>query len=126
MGEVNYVMVSTEAKRVAEVDPKRYVLGNFAPAFAAQHAALYPALSTASLTVGQSAVIAGIFRAVGGTSYVLEDMAVTLLEDGIAAPVQDAEPIPQMVYGAIHMRNRHRPMFRRAMRAMGRQVLGAA
>ena len=98
-------------------------MGNFAPAFARVHAGHYPALSTAALAVGQSAVVAGIFRSIGGTAYVLEDMATTLLEAGVVGRVRDAERIPQSVYGAMHLRNRHRPIYRRVMRALGQQVL---
>ncbi|MEL7345141.1 MAG: LysR family transcriptional regulator, partial [Pseudomonadota bacterium] len=123
LGEVRYVMVSTNAPSLDYVVLRQYVLGNFAPAFASQHAALYPALSTASLTVGQSAVIAGVFRSIGGTGYVLEDMANTLLDADLVRIVDGAEVIPQMVYGAMHMRNRHRGLYRRVMRALGQQVL---
>ncbi len=118
-GEVTYRMVSTEVDRLADVRPERYVRANFSPAFQRQHDALLPGLASAPLGSGLTAAVAGLVVGSGGTGYVLERTAEALAATGRCRPVADAPPIQQTVHGAVHVRDRHRPMQRRLLAVVG-------
>jgi hypothetical protein len=78
LGEIAYVMVSTEAEDIADVRADTYILAHFAPAFSATHAALLPALSVGAVSSGQNAVVRGLLMAFGGSTYVLRQTALEL------------------------------------------------
>ncbi len=113
VGEVTYVMVSTHAEALAEVDPARTVRANYAPAFDAAHRALYPQLELAPVGAGQNAGVAALIRALGGSGYVLDATASEMEATEAARRVPDAEPITQPVYTAVHLRNRTSALHRR-------------
>lgn len=113
LGEIAYVMVSTETDRLAAVRPEGYILANYSPAFAAAHAALCPQLSAAPVASGQTAVVAELLVAQGGSAYLRRETALRLIAEGCARPVREAPPILQSVHAAIHLRNRHRGLHRR-------------
>lgn len=116
VGEIAYLMVSTETDRIAAVRPETYILGNYSPAFAHSHAALNPGLTAVSLSIGQNAAMVSLLRSLGGTAYVLRGSAGELTRGGGFRLVADAPPIPQTVFAAVNMRNRHRSAYRRLMR----------
>ncbi|NKX45667.1 LysR family transcriptional regulator [Roseicyclus persicicus] len=118
LGEVAYVMVSTEAADLAAVRPDSYILANYAPAFSATHAVLLPELSVGAVSSGQNAVIRALLTALGGSGYVLRQTALELERTGQAARVADAPRIDQPIYAAVHLRNRHRGAHRRVLRAL--------
>jgi hypothetical protein len=118
VGEITYRMVSTSALRLADVVPERYILPNYSPAFAQTHAILHPRLAAAQVGSGQNTAVTGLLLRLGGTSYVLEDTALALAEAGQARAVEDAPPITQTVFAAVHLRNRHRPTHRRLIRLL--------
>lgn len=118
LGEVAYVMVSTEADDLGAIRPESYILPNYAPAFSATHAALLPMLSVGTVSSGQNAVIRGLLTALGGSTYVLRATALDLERTGLARRVARAPRIEQPVYAAIHLRNRHRGAHRRILRAL--------
>jgi DNA-binding transcriptional LysR family regulator len=113
LGEIGYVMISTEAGRLTEVAPQRYILANYSPAFAAAHSALLPELSVAPVSSGQSSVVADLLAALGGTAYLRRETALRLCTEGRARRVVDPPEIPQPVFAATHLRNRHRGIYRR-------------
>jgi len=113
VGEISYVMVSTDTDRLAGVRPDSYLLANYSPAFSRAHAAMHPALSAATVSSGQDAAVAGLVTALGGAAYVLAETAGDLARAGLARRVRDAPAIAQSVYAAIHLRNRHRGPHRR-------------
>lgn len=115
LGEVGYRMVSTGAETLAAISPSHYVRANFAPAFSAAHASLLPHLEQANVSSGQNATVSGLLLALGGAAYVLEETARTLCASGQARMVRDAPPIGQPVFAAIHIRNRHRAVYRRLL-----------
>jgi DNA-binding transcriptional LysR family regulator len=118
LGEIAYVMVSTEARDIADVRAETYILANFAPAFSATHAALLPSLSVGAVSSGQNAVVRGLLTAFGGSTYVLLQTALELARAGLAERVARAPVIAQPVYAGVHLRNRHRGPYRRALRAL--------
>lgn len=118
LGEVGYVMVSTEAEDLGDIRPESYILPNYAPAFSATHSALLPMLSVGIVSSGQNAVIRGLLTALGGSTYVLRATALDLERVGLARRVARAPKIEQPVYAAIHLRNRHRGAHRRILRAL--------
>ena len=118
LGEVAYVMVSTEADDLGSIRPDSYILPNYAPAFSATHAVLLPMLSGGAVSSGQNAVIRGLLIALGGSTYVLRETALELTRMGAARRVAGAPQIHQPVYGAVHLRNRHRGAHRRILKAL--------
>ena len=115
LGAIGYVMVSTEAATLAGVRPASYILANYAPAFSATHAERLPALSAGEVSSGQNAVIRGLLTGLGGSTYVTRDTARELEAAGQARRITDAPAIDQPVYGAVHLRNRHRGAYRRVL-----------
>lgn len=118
LGEMSYVMVSTEVAQLSAVRPESYILANYAPAFSATHAERLPMLSVGSVSSGQNAVIRGLLVALGGSAYVLRQTALEMERLGQATRVARAPRIGQPVYAAIHLRNRHRGAHRRLLRAL--------
>ncbi len=122
LGEVAYQMVSTEATQLSQVTSARYILPNYAPTFARSHAGLLPFLSEGAVSSGQAAVIRGLMTALGGTTYLPEEMVADLTASGTAQPIKDAPRIMQSVFAVVHLRHRHRPAYRRMIRALHGQV----
>ena len=54
LGEVGYVMVSTEVAVLERIRPETYIRANYAPAFAATHTELLPALSGGRCPAGRT------------------------------------------------------------------------
>jgi DNA-binding transcriptional LysR family regulator len=119
LGEIAYVMVSTEAEDIADVRADTYILANFAPAFSATHAALLPALSVGAVSSGQNAVVRGLLMAFGGSTYVLRQTALELGRAGSGQSRCRVRPvIAQPVYACVHLRNRHRGPYRRSLQGL--------
>ncbi len=125
LGEISYRMVSTEADRMSGVRPEKYILTNYSPAFGQQHADLHPNLSGAPVSSGQSTAVAGLMTSLGGSAYVIEEMAHELVGTGQCRMVTDAQPIAQTVFAGVHLRNRHRPMHRRLLFLLRAQFAGS-
>jgi LysR family transcriptional regulator, flagellar master operon regulator len=118
-GEVAYRMVSSDTDCVAGLSPDRYIFTHFSAAFTVAHRQALPHMTTAPLSVGQSATVEALLLAMGGTAYVLSDAATRLVATGRFRHVQDAPQMPQPVYTAVHLRNRtstiHRTLTRIAV-----------
>lgn len=106
LGDMRFRMVSTEAGRLGQVDPRRYIVGNYAPAFAAAHRAALPHLHEAPVIVGQAAAVAGLLTGMGGTAYLAEETARALVAAGSVQPVQDAPVLSQPVHAGMALRQR--------------------
>lgn len=118
LGEVSYVMVSTDVTDCAAIRPDRYIRANYAPAFAQSHAAELPHLSDAPLIVGQNTAMVDMLVSMGGTGYVLQQAAERLVSDGPCALVRGAPVIMQPSVIGVHLRNRHRPVYRQLSRVI--------
>jgi len=101
LGDMRYRMVSTHAGRLRDVDPGRYIFGNFAPAFAEAHRRALPALHSAPVTVGQNAAVLELVTGLGGSAYVAEGA----VPDGLHI-VTDAPVLTQPVHAGMALRNR--------------------
>ena len=108
VGDITYRMVSTEAERLRDVTPARYIYGNYTPAFEQAHRRLLPDHArSAPGACGQSSAVAALLLAFGGSAYLLQETAQAMVTAGQCRFVADAEPIPQSVYLAVHIRHRH-------------------
>jgi DNA-binding transcriptional LysR family regulator len=122
VGEVVYRMVSDRSDRRADVDPESFVFAHFSPAFEAMHRAVTPELAAAPVSVGQSATVASLLRAMGGAGYVLERTAAALVAEGRFREVADAPALRQPVYAVTHLRNRIAPLQRKLTRIVQRRL----
>lgn len=121
LGEVSYVMVSTDVEKLDNVDPESYIFANYAPAFARSHEVLLPQLNHVGLSIGQNAAMVDLLTSLTGTAFVLQHSATKLVSAGVCQIVSDAPVIKQPVFVGINMRNRHRPAYRRLMRILAAQ-----
>lgn len=124
LGDMRFRMVSTHAARLADVDPARYVLGNYAPAFATAHRAALPGLHEAPVTVGQVAAVAGLVTALGGSAYLTEEAASGLVAAGRAGLVADAPVLTQPVHAGMGLRQRTARLQGRLLAIVRRQFGG--
>jgi LysR family transcriptional regulator, flagellar master operon regulator len=124
LGEVRYRMIATEPRILTDITPDTYVFAHFSPAFEATHRALFPDLSAAPLSVGQSPAVISLISTLGGAGYVLEPMAARLIAQGAAHAVVDAPVLDQPVYAAMHLKNRTAPLQRRLLQVMQRNLAG--
>ncbi|MFZ2102595.1 MAG: LysR family transcriptional regulator [Oricola sp.] len=107
LGEIAYRMISTDATRLADVTPERYILANYSPAFDKTHRQMLWNLSSAPLASGQNAAVCRLLETAGGSAYVQEESARAMVETGTYRYVGDAPSIPQSVYLSMHVRHRH-------------------
>lgn len=106
VAELPYRLISTETALLSGVVADRYICANFSPAFEAAHRQALPHLTAAALSVGQSSAVALLLARMGGSGYVLESQARTMVADGSYRMVNDAPVIRQPVFAAFHLRNR--------------------
>ncbi|MGF6256466.1 LysR family transcriptional regulator [Ensifer sp. LBL] len=118
IGDLHYVMVSTEAQTLAEVRSESYIRSSYSPGFDRAHRLALPHLSAALLAAGQNMAITRLLRTLGGAAYVTAATAEQLTGDGFAARVQDAPVIAQTVYAATSLRTRHAHQHRKIIAAM--------
>ena len=122
VGEVPYVMVSSETTALAEVRVESFIFAHFSPMFEAQHRATTPHLTGSLISVGQSGTVAALLTAMGGAGYVLEMTAESLTATGRFQRVTDAPVLRQPVYAAVHIRHRISPIHRRLARIVRRRL----
>ncbi len=120
VGDVTYRMVSTEASRLSEIRPDRFVFAHFSPAFEEVHRQLTPDLATAPVSVGQSGSVVSLLQAMGGSGYVLEKTAIQLVAAGQFTTVADAPVLRQPVFAAIHIRHRTQSLHRKLTQLVAR------
>jgi len=118
IGEVSYLMVSTETDKLAEVRAETYIRPHYSDSMPPYHAALHPRFATASLSIGQNAAMVSLIGSLGGTAYVLKSSAEELERAGTCRRVYDAPPIPQPIFAGLHVRNRHRSAHRRMVQVL--------
>jgi DNA-binding transcriptional LysR family regulator len=107
VGRVNLRMISTKISKLKDVTENDYIGAHYAPAFDRQHQQHLPYLSNTRLSCGQNSAVAGMIMTIGGTGYVLEETAITLVNQGIVTLVEDAPILYQDVFAAFHIRHRH-------------------
>ncbi|WP_417424466.1 LysR family transcriptional regulator [Hoeflea sp.] len=124
IGEVGYRMISSHANCIKEIVPESYIFTNFSPAFDRVHRPVVAGLDEAPLSSGQNITVCGLLSSLGGTAYVLEDSAIEMVASGAFYYVDDAPRIPQAVYLAMHLRNRHSHVHRRMLDSARKQLSG--
>ncbi|MEJ8561782.1 LysR family transcriptional regulator [Yoonia sp. GPGPB17] len=111
LGEVQYVMVSTESDTLGDIDKQNYILANYSASFAHAHAGLLPEFGHVSLSIGQNAAMVDLLTSLSGSAYVLEHSAKALVAAGVCQIVHDAPAINQPVFAGVNVRNRHRAAY---------------
>lgn len=126
LGEVRYVMVSTEEVSIDAVCKDSYILANYSPAFAQAHAALLPDFTHVSLSIGQNAAMVDLLTSLSGSAYVLEHSAKALSSVSKCYRVKGAPVITQPVFAGLNIRNRHRAAYRKLVRILHDQYATSA
>ncbi len=116
--EVRFRMVSDVAARLSDVPQDSYIMAEISPAFDRVHRSLLPELGNAPVRCGQNSLLEALVTSLGGTAYVLEETAEDLVASGRFSYVKKAPMIPQPVYSAIHLRNRHRSSHRKLIQML--------
>ncbi|WP_117193352.1 LysR family transcriptional regulator [Rhizobium terrae] len=122
VGEVSYVLVTTNATSVSEVRPENYIHANYSPAFDRAHRLALPQFSSAPVATGRNLILADLLKMLGGAAYVTRATAAELAVSGIAKPVHDAPDIAQSVYAATNVRSRHAHQHRRLIAILSQLV----
>jgi DNA-binding transcriptional LysR family regulator len=122
IGEVGYRLISSKARRIAEIEPASYIFTRFSPAFEKVHNPMMADLAEAPLSSGQNITVCGLLSSLGGSAYVLEESASEMVASQGFDYVEDAPRIPQGVYCAMHLRNRHSHVHRRLLESVRRQL----
>ncbi|WP_435259021.1 LysR family transcriptional regulator [Thioclava sp. FR2] len=122
VGVIPYRLISTHAQRLEEVEAERYVMAHFSPAFETAHRAALPDLSAAPVSAGQSSAVESLLREMGGSGYVMEPRAKTMVETGVFRWVTDAPILEQPVYAAMHERNRTQRAFRQMVQLVRKRL----
>lgn len=117
LSDVRYELVSSEPADVETLDLSRYIVPDYSPAFLRLHAEHLPHLAGALTTAGQSNLALPMMQELGGASYQPMRMADLLIGQGFHR-VAGAPALNQPVFGALHIRNRHRKSHRNVLRAM--------
>ncbi|MGI9399851.1 MAG: LysR family transcriptional regulator [Rhizobiaceae bacterium] len=107
VGEVKYRLVSDHGSRLTEIDPGSYIFADYSPLFDSVHRQILPGFSNSALASGQNSAICSLLEVLGGSAFVLEDTAAKLMASGKFQAIEDADPIFQPVFIAVHIRNRH-------------------
>ena len=122
IGEVGYRLISSKARRIADIEPESYIFTRFSPAFEKVHNPMMADLAEAPLSSGQNITVCGLLSSLGGSAYVLEESATEMVASQGFDYVEDAPRIPQGVYCAMHLRNRHSHVHRRLLESVRRQL----
>ena len=125
IGELAYRMISSSADHLNDIDPQSYIFTNYSPAFDKAHRQVVTNLAEAPLSSGQNVTVCGLLANLGGTAYVLEESAQAFVAAGTFRYVRGAPRIPQAVYFAVHLRNRHSHIHRRLLDSVRKQLSGA-
>jgi DNA-binding transcriptional LysR family regulator len=113
-----FVLVSSFAKRLFEVDPSSYVRAGYTPTIEKAHSEMLPELSRPRISVGLDMLAVLHLRRNGGSAYVPQHAARELMDSGVADPVPDAPVIEQPVFAAVHIRRRSSSDVRRALKIL--------
>jgi len=111
-------LVSTLAISLRDIDLPTYIRVGYSPAFNAAHSELLPELSLGPLSVGLNALATDALQQQGGSAYLPQTSARELLSAGGFHIVPDAPVIAQPVHVAFHIRKKHDPTLREAVKIL--------
>ena len=109
-----FVLVSSSARKLADIKLNDYVRGGYTPAFEKAHSELLPELSRPRISVGLDILTIAHLRRNGGAGYVPQRIASELEKEGTVCSVDDAPPIVLPVFAATHIRRKSNRDVRRA------------
>lgn len=119
IGTEHFVMASTHAAKLSEVEPERYVYTAYTSYFERRHAESLPHLGRPSITVGYEELAVAFLQRFGGTSYLPAHLYQQQKEAGLSLSlVADAPEILQPVYVAVQIRRSHEALIRRALQSL--------
>jgi len=113
-----FVLVSSEARKLRDVDLPTYVRAGYTPSLEKIHSELLPEFSRPRLSVGLDLLAISHLKRNGGSAYVPEHAVAGLKAEGAASIVSDAPVIEQPVYFAIHIKRRSSIIVRKAVAAL--------
>jgi DNA-binding transcriptional LysR family regulator len=122
ISEERYVMISSIAPRLAEIEIGHYIKANHSIAFSLLHKKLLPDLENSQLAMGNLAAIIQVLSQRGGASYVTESAAARLNSKKLTMLVEDAPVISHPIYAAVHIRHRHSHTHQRLLQGL-REIL---
>lgn len=119
IGTERFVMVSTEATRLAEVRPERYIHTGYTSYFDRRHAEVLPQFARPSMIVGYEELAVAFLQRFGGTTYLPAYLHAQQVQAGLdVSLVDDAPEILQPVYVAVQVRRSHEALIKRALRSL--------
>jgi LysR family transcriptional regulator, flagellar master operon regulator len=113
-----FVLVSSTAERLADVDPSSYVRAGYTPAIEKAHSEMLPELSRPRISVGLDLLAVMHLKRNGGSAYVPQHAVHALVKSRTANPVMDAPIIAQPVFAAVHIRRRTNSEVRKALKIL--------
>ena len=125
LGKTEFVLLSTDAVPLSQLDWGRYIRVAYTSYFERQHDDLFPRQTSAMTSVGSDDLAIQVLRAQGGAAY-LPRLALASLEHEIPGlrRVTDAPIIALPVYSITHIRKKTDPLIVRAM-TLFRTLIGA-
>jgi DNA-binding transcriptional LysR family regulator len=115
-----FVLVSSFAKSLSEVDPSSYLRAGYTPTIEKAHSEMLPELSRPRISVGLDLLAVMHLKRNGGSAYVPQHALEDLVKSRAASPVIDAPVIVQPVFAAVHIRRRNNPEVRNALKILHR------
>lgn len=113
-----FVMVSSTARRLQDVELGTYLRAGYTPALEKAHSELLPHLARPRISFGLDMLAIAYLGRNGGSAYVPQHAADGLLAGGSIRLVEDAPAIEQPVFAATHIRRRSSAAVRKAVRAL--------
>jgi LysR family transcriptional regulator, flagellar master operon regulator len=113
-----FVLVSSTAERLAEVEPSSYVRAGYTPAIEKAHSEMLPELSRPRISVGLDLLAVMHLKRNGGSAYVPQHAVHDLVKSRTARSVTDAPVIAQPVFAAVHIRRRTNAEVRKALKIL--------
>ncbi|ESZ26507.1 LysR family transcriptional regulator [Mesorhizobium sp. L2C066B000] len=113
-----YVMVSTAARNLSDVDPDTYIRPGYTVVLEKTHAEMLAQLAICRLSTGSEALAEIMLRRTGGTCYMRSDDARRFTGELPSFLVEGAPTLHQPVHTAILARRKHEPIIRKGIRAL--------
>ena len=119
VGLMKYVMLSTRASAMEQVDAESYIKVHYTPSFLRYHDERLGHLAHPPLSAGSDDVAVGLVTRFGGSLY-LPCFSVDAVRSSVPAlrVVEDAPTIPLPIYSAVHVRKCHDPLINAALKSL--------
>jgi DNA-binding transcriptional LysR family regulator len=114
----HFELVSSMAQSLRGLDRETYIRVGYSPAFVMAHSELLPDLAFGPLSVGLGSLALEFLLHRGGAAYLPRASAEELVATGRFRRIPDAPPITQPVFVAYHIRKKHDPVLRRALKLL--------